>query len=152
MAKQSRQLSTILLVDDEPGVLNALRRQLQEEYHVLTAASGDAAIKIVSEEKVALIIADQRMPGMTGAELLRRTRGISPDTVRILITAYADLNATIEAVNQGGIFNYIAKPWEPEELSAVVRSACETFALRQENKRLMAQLQKDNPADSPYSH
>ena len=131
MAGKKRKHS-ILIVDDEKGILNAIRRQLQDTYNLFTADSGIGALKILNKNSVSVIIADQRMPEMTGVEFLEKTLSMVPDSIKILITAYADLNATIDAVNRGKIFYYLAKPWEPEELDLIVRRAIDQFELKQE--------------------
>jgi two-component system response regulator HupR/HoxA len=135
---------SILIVDDQPEILNALERLLKEDYHILTAASGPAALEILAGQPVTVILADQRMPGMTGVEFLARALDQQPDAVRILITAYADITASIEAVNRGQIYYYISKPWEPEELSLIVRRAVEKFHLQHENKELAQKLHEAN--------
>ena len=143
MAGKKRKHS-ILIVDDEKGILNAIRRQLQDTYNLFTADSGIGALKILNKNSVSVIIADQRMPEMTGVEFLEKTLSMVPDSIKILITAYADLNATIDAVNRGKIFYYLAKPWEPEELDLIVRRAIDQFELKQENTRLISELQEMN--------
>ncbi|MBN1894602.1 sigma-54-dependent Fis family transcriptional regulator [bacterium] len=137
-------METILIVDDQPEILHSLERQLREQYRVLTALNGAAAIDLLRAHETAVILSDQRMPGMTGVEFLARSIEIRPDAVRILITAYADIQASIAAVNQGRIFYYISKPWEPEELDLIVKRAAEQYRLVMENKRLSAELREAN--------
>ena len=134
----------VLVVDDEPGVLRAIERILKREFDVILASEGQSALAVLQREPVAVILADQRMPGMSGVELLERAREIRPEALRILITGYADIEATIAAVNRGQIFYYINKPYEPEELRLIVRRAAEQYRLQQENRRLMEELQKAN--------
>ncbi len=134
----------VLVVDDEPGVLRAIERILKREFDVILASEGQSALAVLQREPVAVILADQRMPGMSGVELLERAREIRPEALRILITGYADIEATIAAVNRGQIFYYINKPYEPEELRLIVRRAAEQYHLQQENRRLMEELQKAN--------
>ena len=114
----------LLAVDDDVHVLEAvvqdLRRQYGNEYRVMRAASGQAALDTLAqikarEEPVALIVSDQRMPGMTGVEFLERARLIYPDARRVLLTAYADTEAAIQAINTARIHYYLAKPWDPPE-------------------------------------
>jgi len=131
---------TLLIVDDQPEILNALERLLKADYQILLAANGADGLHLLKKEHVALILADQRMPVMTGVEFLKHSIEIQPDTVRILITAYADLQASIAAVNQGQIYYYISKPWEPEELLLIIRRAIERFRLQKENQELTRQL------------
>jgi len=141
MAKES-----ILIVDDQQEILNSLERLLREDYRIFLASNGPAAIKILKKHKVAVILADQRMPKMTGVEFLAQSLSIQPHAVRILITAYADIQASIEAVNQGQIYYYVSKPWEPDELRLILQRAVERFRLVKENQRLMKQLVKVNKA------
>jgi two-component system response regulator HupR/HoxA len=130
----------VLIVDDQPEILNALERLLKADYQVLLASNGADGLQILTKERVAVILADQRMPVMTGVEFLSKALQLQPDTVRILITAYADLQASIAAVNQGQIYYYISKPWEPEELLLILRRAIERYKLQQENQELTRQL------------
>ncbi len=135
---------TILIVDDQPEILNALERLLKEEYRIFTATNGDKGLEILSENKISLILADQRMPTMTGVEFFSRSMQVQPESVRILITAYADITASIEAINKGQIFHYISKPWEPDDLSIIVRRAIEKYELEQKNKELTKELKDAN--------
>ncbi len=118
---------TILVVDDERGILEAIKRILRREplfkYKVLTVDSAKDALKIVESEKVDLILSDQRMPEMTGVELFNKVREISPQTVKMLITGYTDLNAAIDAINKAKIDYYIEKPWDDTELLNIIRNA-----------------------------
>jgi two-component system response regulator HupR/HoxA len=134
----------ILIVDDQPEILNSLQMLLKNKYDVYLASSGNKALHILSETEIAVILADQRMPGMTGVEFLARSIEIQPDAVRMLITAYTDIQASIAAINQGQIFYYISKPWEPDELMLNIYRAMERFQLVKENKRLTEELIKVN--------
>lgn len=136
--------NAILIVDDQPEILNALERLLKEEYQIFTATGGAKALKILAEHKIALILADQRMPTMTGVEFFSKSMQVQPDSVRILITAYADITASIDAINNGQIFHYISKPWEPDDLMIITRRAIEKYDLEQKNKRLTEELKKAN--------
>jgi len=135
---------SILIVDDQKAILNSLDRLLKEDYRVFLASSGAQALEILKKKKVAVILADQRMPRMTGVEFLSNSLSIQPDTIRLLITAYADIQASIAAINEGKIFYYISKPWEPEELLLIVRRAVEQFRLVKQNRQLTRQLIKVN--------
>lgn len=139
---------TILFVDDEKSILKALRRIfLDENYHVLTADGGQEALDLLhAGEKPTVIISDQRMPGMGGAEFLTRARTILPDSIRMVLTGYADINAAMESINQGGIYRYILKPWNDEELRLAVKDAVLMFDLVNQNKRLTRELEKNNLA------
>jgi PAS domain S-box-containing protein len=116
-----------------------------DDYDVLTTSDPSAALSILeANQPVAVIITDQRMPGMTGVELLRRVYERSPETVRIILTGFADTEATIKAINDGHIYGYVNKPWEPDELKAMVRRAAELHALSVENRRLVEDLRHAN--------
>ncbi len=138
------QRATILVVDDEPGVLKAIQRILKQDYHVVLASEASSALEVLKSQPVAVILADQRMPGMSGVELLEAARSIQPNAMRILITGYADIDATIAAVNQGQIFYYITKPYEPRDLRLIIQRAVEQYRLREENERLLRELQEAN--------
>lgn len=129
---------TVLLVDDEENILRSLQRLLMdEELTVETALSGEAALELLPTlSNVGLIISDQRMPGINGAEFLGRSRDFAPQAVRILLTGYSDITATIEAINRGGASRYIAKPWNDDELILAVREAVRHYGLVMENIRL----------------
>ncbi|MEZ4332065.1 MAG: response regulator [Myxococcota bacterium] len=135
----------ILIVDDEEAILETLSFTFMDDYDVLTTSDPSAALSILeANQPVAVIITDQRMPGMTGVELLRRVYERSPETVRIILTGFADTEATIEAINDGHIYGYVNKPWEPDELKAMVRRAAELHALSVENRRLVEDLRHAN--------
>lgn len=131
----------MLILDDEPRVLDALEAILAAEFLVLRADGGDAALRLLDGEEVAVIITDHRMPGMSGVELLRRSQERSPDTVRIVLTAYTDVDSLMDAINMGRIYHFVPKPWSPNDLLTVVRRAAERYALTQENARLRDELE-----------
>ncbi len=133
--------ATILIVDDEPRVLDALEAILAVEFRVLPASGGPAALELLAQHEVAVIVTDYRMPQMTGVELLRRSREIVPDAMRIVLTAYTDVDSLMEAINTGGIYHFISKPWDPHELTVVVRRAAERYLLARENARLKDELE-----------
>lgn len=120
LEEQLRRKPTVLVVDDEAPNLETLRRVLRADYQVLCARTGTEALGLLGRNDVAVIIADQRMPGMTGAEFLALASGNAPDAKRILLTAYADLEAIIAAINAGKIHHFARKPWDNEELKAAV--------------------------------
>ncbi len=113
----------VLLVDDEERILRSLGLLLRMQYQVFATSDGNEALEILRREKIHVLISDQRMPIMTGSELLRRAREVAPDTVRILLTGYADADAALDAVNDGEIFRYINKPWGPKELRDTIAQA-----------------------------
>jgi len=133
--------STILVVDDEPRVLDALEAILAAEFRVLRAGHGEEALSILQRQEVAVILTDHRMPRMTGVELLRRSQETAPDAIRIVLTAYTDVDSLMEAINTGRIYHFIPKPWDPNELLVVVRRAAERYELARENARLKDELE-----------
>ncbi len=135
----------ILIVDDEEAILETLTFTFMDHYEVLTTPDPQAALALLdANQPVAVIITDQRMPGMTGVELLKRVYERFPETVRIILTGFADSEATIKAINDGHIYGYVNKPWEPDELKAIVRRAAELHALTVENRRLVEDLRHAN--------
>lgn len=136
--------TTILCVDDEPDNLDALERLFRKDYHVLRAQSGREALDILKQVQspIALIITDQRMPEMTGVQLLEKTIQTHPETLRILLTGYTDLESVIEAVNKGQIYRYLTKPWDSLDLLKTVEHAAETFVIRRDLKAKTAELEK----------
>ncbi len=139
-----RKRQTLLIVDDEVDVLESLRHQFHRTYRVLTSPSGTEAIELLRANDVEVILSDQRMPGMSGDVLLRRARELKPDTIRMLFTGYADIQAVISAVNEGHIFRYILKPWDSAELEGIIRQGIEQHELLAERRRLIAELQEAN--------
>ncbi|NOX38855.1 MAG: sigma-54-dependent Fis family transcriptional regulator [Calditrichaeota bacterium] len=135
---------TVLAVDDEQGILHAIQRILRRDYEVILSSSPLSALEVIRKQPVAVLLVDQRMPEMTGVEFLRQARDIQPDAVRILITGYSDIDATIRAINEGQIFYYIQKPWEPDELRLIVRRAIEHYQLKKDNERLLEELRQAN--------
>lgn len=134
---QGQEPFTLLFVDDEEGVLNALRRIFMDEnYTILTAGSADKALKILEERPVHLLVSDHRMPGMTGAELLKTVRERWPETIRIMLTGYADVNSIMGAVKEGAVYKFITKPWNDEDLRLTVALALQQYVLMHENRHL----------------
>ncbi len=128
----------MLVVDDEPDNLDLLFRTFRREFKVLRAESGAEALKVLAEEgEVAVIISDQRMPEMKGTEFLSKTVPEFPDTVRIILTGFTDVEDLVDAINAGQVYRYITKPWDPDELKNVVERASETYDLiKQQNEAL----------------
>lgn len=120
----------ILFVDDEERILRSLAMQFRRQYEVLTESDPRRALERLKSEPVQIIVSDQRMPQMSGAELLAEAREIAPETLRILLTGYSDLDAAVEALNSGGIFRYLTKPWDQQEMAFTLRQAAE-IATRQ---------------------
>jgi CheY-like chemotaxis protein len=135
----------ILVVDDEEAILETMAFTFEDDYEVLTSASPREALALLEREgPVAVVITDQRMPEMTGVEFLAKVFELHPTTVRIILTGFADMDAIIRAINDGHVYAYITKPWEPDQLKQVVRRAVEVHALAVENERLVGDLRASN--------
>jgi two-component system, probable response regulator PhcQ len=131
--------SRILLVDDEPNIISSLQRVLLEEpYEIISAGSAEEGMKLLETTRFKVVVSDERMPGMGGAEFLSIVRNSYPETVRILLTGYASLEAAMAAVNGGEIYRFFMKPWDDLELMLAIRSAIERYDLEVENRRLLA--------------
>jgi two-component system response regulator HupR/HoxA len=135
---------TILIVDDEQHVLNSINRTLRHDYNVILSLDGKSALQVLREQEVSAILADQRMPGLTGSDFFREAIKIQPDTTRVLITGYSDIEAVVQAVNDGKIYHYIEKPWEPEGLKLVMTRAVERYQLIKKNRELLQKLEISN--------
>ncbi|BCB25314.1 two-component system response regulator [Sulfurimicrobium lacus] len=120
---------TLLFVDDEPDIVDSLHRSFRKGYKVLTATSGQEAVEYIKTQPVDLIISDQRMPGLTGDEVLKAAKELQPNAIRILLTGYSDLESLVKCVNEAGIYKYLSKPWEPEDLKLTVIRALEHLDL-----------------------
>lgn len=135
----------ILCVDDEPNILSSLRRLFRNKgYKVLTASGGSEGLAVLESETVDLVISDMRMPVMDGAVFLEHVRTRWPDTIRLLLTGYADVQSIIDAINRGEIYRYITKPWDDNDIVLVVRQALERKALESEKKRLEELTHRQN--------
>ncbi|WP_214073816.1 response regulator [Mucilaginibacter sp. dw_454] len=130
----------ILYVDDEENNLFSFKAVFRIKYQVYTAISGEEALKILAEKPIQILITDQRMPAMTGVELLEKVIPLYPDPIRLLLTGYADMNAVVDAINKGQIFHYLTKPWNEEELYMTIDRAYEAYQekikLKIENQQL----------------
>jgi two-component system response regulator HupR/HoxA len=135
----------ILIVDDEVRSLEALRRTLEEDFEVFTAASAGEALEVLRRELVHVVLCDQRMPDVSGVEFLQRVRGEWPDAVRIIISGYTEAEDIIAGINRAGIWQYLLKPWQPEQLVLTLRAADEMYRLQQENERLSLELRESHP-------
>jgi response regulator RpfG family c-di-GMP phosphodiesterase len=137
----------VLFVDDEENILRSLRRLVaDEDFEVMLARSGEEGLSILRETDgdIAVIVSDQRMPGLTGVDFLQQVRALAPDAGRILLTGYADISATIDAINKGGAHRYISKPWNDREIVLTIRDAVRSFRLARENRTLSALVNKQN--------
>ena len=133
----------LLLVDDEPRILRSLAMIFRQDYQIFTAENGHEALSIIANESIHVIVSDQRMPVMLGSELLKEVKKRSPDTMRLLLTGYSELNAIINSINEGEIFRYISKPWDKNKLIEIVDKATR-IALQTEQKK----LKKTSPTTS----
>ncbi|HOX42361.1 MAG TPA: hybrid sensor histidine kinase/response regulator [Myxococcota bacterium] len=131
---------TLLLVDDERDSLEPMRLMLEDHYLVLTAMSGESALRVLEEKPVDVLIADQRMPGMTGVELLTRVKDWKPDIVRLVLTAFTDFDAMLKAINEGRVYRYIIKPWDVDDMRLTIRQALEWRDLLVAKGQLAADL------------
>ncbi|MDZ8056004.1 response regulator [Nostoc sp. DedVER01b] len=145
-SQQANSKPKILVVDDEPDNLDLLYRTFYRDYKVLRATSGPAALDLLSQEgEVSVIISDQRMPIMSGTEFLSLTATQYPDIIRIILTGYTDVEDLVEAINAGKVFKYVTKPWEAEELKAVVRQALDTHnVLKARTRELTRTLRQES--------
>ncbi len=130
----------VLVVDDEPDNLDAFRFNFGRQFQLFLTSSGEEALSLARAHDVAVIVTDQRMPKMTGLDLLKAAREIRPDAVGIIVTAFTDVDVLIESINLGRIYRYVTKPWDSKELRGVLTHAVERFALLRENRRLEEQL------------
>lgn len=138
---------TLLIIDDEANILASLGRMFRRDgYRLLRAASGREALALLAGNEVGVIVSDQRMPDMNGAQLLAKVRERWPDTVRIMLSGYTELSAVTDSVNQAGIYKFLTKPWDDETLRETVREAFQLYRVTRENTRLNAALREANAA------
>jgi FixJ family two-component response regulator len=139
------RLPRILVVDDEEAILETMTFSFEGDYEVFTSSDARRALQLLDEKApIAVVLTDQRMPNMSGVELLAEVCRRHPNTVRMILTGFADLDAIIEAINDGHVYAYITKPWEPDHLKHVMKQAVERYRLTVENERLLAHLQQAN--------
>ena len=144
-AAKAHNSARVLCVDDEPNILSSLRRLLRAEgYQVLLAEGGAAGLAVLEAEHVDIVISDMRMPEMDGAQFLERVRNKWPDTIRLLLTGYADIQSILDAINRGEIYRYVTKPWNDNDLLLIVRHALERKELEREKQRLEALTREQN--------
>jgi DNA-binding NtrC family response regulator len=134
----------VLVVDDEQDNLDVIRFNFRKNHTLHFATSGAEGLEILAREEIACIVSDQRMPGMSGIEMLRAARAVRPDAVCILLTAYADVGILADAINEGLVYRYVSKPFSSTDLGAAIRGALERFYLIRENQRLVEQLRAHN--------
>ena len=134
----------VLYVDDEINNLNSFKAAFRRDFEIYTASSAREGRKILDAHEIGVIITDQRMPGMTGIEFLESIIPIYPDTIRILLTGFSDINAVMDAINRGQVYKYLVKPWQNDELKMYIENALEIYNLRKENKELSHKLELAN--------
>lgn len=144
MSDTEPQSHNLLLIDDEIDIVKSLYRQFRKSYGVYRANSAEEGYEIMAQVPIHVIISDQRMPGMKGSEFFDRVKHAYPDAMRLLLTGYADIQAVIAAINDGNIFRYITKPWDPIELETIVREAFQKHDLIIENRNLLEELRGAN--------
>ncbi|NAX44127.1 response regulator, partial [Vibrio sp. V25_P4S6T154] len=135
---------SLLLLDDESEILKSLTRVLRTDYDIVSFNSGKEALEYLDQHEVSIIISDMRMPEMDGADFLAKSKELYPETIRILLTGYSDIQSTVRAVNSGGIHTYIGKPWDNENLKLIVSKAAEFYRLTKEREHLAIELEKRN--------
>lgn len=145
MADETHKPRTLLLVDDEPNIIHALNRTLRRDgYCIFTANSAEEGLNLLADSNASVIISDQRMPQMTGVEFFRRVKELYPNTLRIILSGYTELESVTSAINEGAIYKFLTKPWDDELLRKNVREAFELSEMMQENQRLTRELRHAN--------
>lgn len=134
----------LLLLDDEEDIINALKRLLRNNYEIIPFNKGDEALDYLQENHVDIIMSDMRMPKMDGAEFLAHAREIIPNAIRLLLTGYSDMDSTVKAINDGGVYTYISKPWNNQDLKLTLEKASDHYLLKKEAKRLNEEVAKAN--------
>ena len=135
----------ILLVDDEPNVLSALKRALFDEpLEIVSVTSAEEALDIMKNDHFKVVVSDERMLGMQGSEFLVQVRSEHPHTIRIMLTGHATVSAAMKAVNEGEIYRFFSKPWDDHNLKFAIRSAIEKYDLEADNRRLLATVKQQS--------
>jgi two-component system, sensor histidine kinase and response regulator len=132
----------VLYIDDEDNNLKSFRASLRKDFKIFTAINGEEGLKIAQEEEVHVVIADQRMPGMTGTEFFEQLVKFNPDPIRILLTGYSDIASVIDAINKGEVYRFIDKPWNIEQIKNSIKNAADIFFMRRELKEKNLKLKK----------
>jgi EAL domain-containing protein (putative c-di-GMP-specific phosphodiesterase class I)/CheY-like chemotaxis protein len=145
LLRMHRQPRRLLLVDDEPSILSALKRQMRRDgYEILTATGGREGLDLLARQSIDVIVSDQRMPGMTGVEFLRTVKTLYPETVRIVLSGFTELQSVTDAVNEGAIYKFLTKPWDDDQLREHVAKAFEHKEMADENSRLNLEVRAAN--------
>ncbi len=134
----------ILVVDDEEEILKSLKRLLGRDYNIFTASSAEEGCRLLRDNEIPVVISDQRMPEITGCEFLKNVKVKYPDAIRLIITGYSDIDAVINAINEGSVFRYITKPWNPDDLKIAVKEGFDRYRLLIENRVLLDRLKNSN--------
>lgn len=134
----------LLIIDDEVDITKALTRQFKRKYNVFATTCAHSALKIMEGESIQVVLSDQRMPGMTGVDFFSQIKERYPDALKLILTGYSDIEAVIGAINEGQIFRYVKKPWNPHELDSIIREAFEKHELITNNRKLMESLKEAN--------
>ena len=134
----------VLYIDDEINNLNSFKAAFRRDFNIFTAQSAREGRKLLDNNEIGVVITDQRMPAITGIEFLESIIPVYPDTIRILLTGFADINAVMDAINRGQVYKYLVKPWHNEELKMYIQNALEIYHLRRENKQLAEKLEQAN--------
>jgi len=140
----NENLCSLLVVDDEPFILSTLASLLQSDFHVLTAGSAARAMALFADHDIDIVLSDQRMPKMSGVQLLEWVKATHPKTIRLLMTGFAELQETVDAINKGQVYRYLFKPWRAEELLETLRDAGHLFQLERSHERLLEELRRLN--------
>ena len=140
----SRYKCSVLVVDDEPSILDTLRLFLNPEFEVITADCADAAQQIFAQRDIDIILTDQKMPRVTGVQLLEWAKEHRPKTIRLMMTGFAELEETISAINKSQVFRFLLKPWQSENLLETIRTAAKTFMLERSHEQLLDELRQLN--------
>lgn len=141
--KTNSKLS-LLLLDDEQDILNSLKRLLRNDFTIVCFNEGEKALEYLAENKIQVIMSDMRMPNMDGAEFLKAARKLQPNSIRVLLTGYSDMESTIDAINDGGIYTYVGKPWDNKGLKLTLKKASDHYLLVKEKNRLSEELEEKN--------
>jgi len=142
----------VLYIDDEIHNLNSFKAAFRRDFNIYVAQSAREGRKILEQNEIAVIVTDQRMPVMTGIEFLESIIPVYPDTIRILLTGFSDINAVMDAINRGQVYKYLVKPWADEELKMYIQNAIEIYHLRKENRELANKLELANKQLSNLSN
>lgn len=147
---QATQLN-LLLLDDEQDIISSLKRALRKDFNIIGFNDGESALSYLSENTIDIIISDMRMPIMNGADFFARARLLHPNAIRILLTGYSDMATTVQAINEGGIYTYISKPWDNQEVRLLLAKASEHYLLKKEARDLNTKLQLANEKLSDFN-